>query len=307
MKLQLIIVFNHRYDMNIPVLKKYYETKFKKIKFLVPGYGGDRDDVIPVFRYLSFNFAGFFEEGFDGYCDDSDYYMFLADDALLNPKFDENLIVDMLLSGGKKAYITDIQPCNRKNGIGWYHAVFMNLPFRNKCDKFMKYIPEYEMALHKANNFFGHYSEEYKDDFYIDVSSREEYKKQRYRDIFESTKVNGNKIAYPLAGGWSDLVIVHKSIIKQFSRLCGIFSSMHFFCEIAIPTAIMLLCERKEVTKLSDVNSIYGLTQDVLWKDDRENLLNRYDGKLINLVKDYSEKKLLIHPIKLSQWDKTGI
>ena len=92
MKLQLIIVFNHRYDMNISVLKKYYETKFKKIKFLVPGYDGDRDDVIPVFRYLSFNFAGFFEEGFDRYCDDSDYYMFLADDALLNPKFDENLI-----------------------------------------------------------------------------------------------------------------------------------------------------------------------------------------------------------------------
>ena len=308
MKIQLIIVFNHRYDANIPVLANYYKQKFSGIKFLVPGYDGSRKDVIDVHRYVSFNFAGYFEEGYKRYrSDEADYYMFLADDALLNPRYDEKTVSDILLENRAKAYITDIQPCNRKNGIGWYHAVFMNLPFVIGRENLLKFVPDYKTALKKANDFFGSYPESFSDEFYVDASSREEYKKRRYKAIFDTANINGNKIIYPLAGGWSDIVVVHKSIIHDFVRLCGIFSSMHFFCEIAIPTALMLLCERNEIIKLSDLTKNSGISQEVLWKDDRIKLVDKYKGKLVDLIKDFSDKKLLVHPIKLSQWDVNGI
>ena len=306
--IQLVIVFNHRYDANIPFLKKYYSNKFNNLKIIMPFYDGEDRDVIPVKRNVSFNFAGFFCEGYNGYVnDESDYYMFLADDALLNPSFGQDEVFNTLLCGGKKVYITEVKPCNGKNGISWYHSVFMNLPFRNKKDEVLNFIPDFDAALQKAKSYFGDYQECFTKEFYVDDTTRAEYKKQRYRDIFEATKVNGDKIPYPLAGGWSDIVIVHKSILKDFVKLCGIFSSMHMFCEIAIPTALMLLCERDEVCTLSKLKREFGMCQEVLWGDDRKAIVDRYEGDLSKLIQDFSKNKILIHPIKISQWNVSEI
>ena len=39
----LIIVFNHRYDKNIPLLESIYEGRFSSIYHLVPFYDGDKE------------------------------------------------------------------------------------------------------------------------------------------------------------------------------------------------------------------------------------------------------------------------
>src|SRR5438309_2566399 len=56
-KAALIIVFNHRYDKNIPLLETLYEGRFSNIYYLVPFYDGEKENVIPVYEN-SFRFQG---------------------------------------------------------------------------------------------------------------------------------------------------------------------------------------------------------------------------------------------------------
>ena len=64
--LTLVIVFNHRYDKNIAALEKIYRKKFFNIKFLVPFYNGDREDVIPIYENSHY-FQGYFAQGYHLY------------------------------------------------------------------------------------------------------------------------------------------------------------------------------------------------------------------------------------------------
>ena len=47
-KTGLVIIFNHRYEKNLPKLRKIYGNKFSEIRFLMPFYIGGEKDVISV-------------------------------------------------------------------------------------------------------------------------------------------------------------------------------------------------------------------------------------------------------------------
>src|SRR6476620_3999100 len=85
----LVIVFNHRYDKNIPLLDSIYEDRFSNIYYLVPFYDGDKENVIPVYE-SSFQFQGYMAQGFKHYFrEEYEHYLFVADDLLLHPAIDE--------------------------------------------------------------------------------------------------------------------------------------------------------------------------------------------------------------------------
>ena len=48
-KVCLVVIFNHRFDRNLPALRKIYGERFAGIRFLVPFYDGSDADVIPVY------------------------------------------------------------------------------------------------------------------------------------------------------------------------------------------------------------------------------------------------------------------
>ncbi len=48
-KLALLVVYNHRYDKNIPVIDKIYQNRFSHVFHLVPFYDGEQENVIPVY------------------------------------------------------------------------------------------------------------------------------------------------------------------------------------------------------------------------------------------------------------------
>ena len=45
----LAVVFNHRFEQNLPLLRALYRGRFSTVRFLVPFYRGDDPDVVPVF------------------------------------------------------------------------------------------------------------------------------------------------------------------------------------------------------------------------------------------------------------------
>lgn len=52
----LIIIFNHKYNGNLPLLRKLYSSRFSYIRFLSPFYEGSDKDVLiqtPVRRICS--------------------------------------------------------------------------------------------------------------------------------------------------------------------------------------------------------------------------------------------------------------
>lgn len=302
-KVKLISVFNHRYDKNIDVLKRIYKLTFSKVQFLVPFYDGNDPEVISVTHNVSYNFQGFFWEGLEKYYDDDvDYYLFLADDAILNPNFSEGNIAQILMPKGELAYISGIYKLNKPYGIEWAHAGFSNLSTAYIAKNFAELIPSRNIMLQKMQSYFGEYDESIDPQFCEIRVPIEEGIKRRRRNVFNSTKRMDNKIRYPLAYGWSDIVIVHKSILKEFTRLCGMFAAMHMFCEIAIPTGLVYICAPDKISTLPKVRASHGLKQRVLWGKDREAIVEKYQGNLNALIEDFSDNCILIHPIKLSQW-----
>lgn len=302
-RVKLISVFNHRYDKNIDTLKRLYKSKFSDIKFLVPFYDGEDDCVIPVKRNVSYNFQGFFWEGLEKYFDeDTEYYLFLADDAILNPNLNEHNIVEALMPKGEAAYVTGVYKLNKPYGIEWAHAAYSNLSTAYLAKNFAGFIPSYEDMLKKMQAYFGSF-DEYIDQYFIENRSAvENWVKARRENVFNMTKRADNKMRYPVAMGWSDIVMVHKNILFEFARICGLFAAMHMFCEVAVPTALVYTCGPNNISTLPQLNKINGLNQKVLWDKDRERILLDNNKSLAALLNSFPEKDLLIHPVKLSQW-----
>jgi hypothetical protein len=92
----LIIIYNHRYEQNIPVLESIYGPRFSDIYHLMPFYTGRRQNVISVYEN-SYHFQGYVAQGFRDYWRaDFTHYFFVADDLLLHPSINEDNFIDFI-------------------------------------------------------------------------------------------------------------------------------------------------------------------------------------------------------------------
>ncbi len=48
-KVALLIIYNHRYDKNIPLLETLYGERFTYLYHIIPFYDGTKDNVITVY------------------------------------------------------------------------------------------------------------------------------------------------------------------------------------------------------------------------------------------------------------------
>ena len=87
-KVCLVIEFNHRFDKNLPLLRKIYGERFSEIRFLMPFYDGADADVIPVYE-SSWQFQGYLIQAYEKLKDiPCTHYLFIGDDLIINPTFD---------------------------------------------------------------------------------------------------------------------------------------------------------------------------------------------------------------------------
>lgn len=88
-KTALVVLFNHQYDRNIPVIREIYSRRFSGLLQLMPYYRGDAPDVCSVFGN-SFQFYNYILQARERIRNlDGDYILIIGDDLLLNPRFDE--------------------------------------------------------------------------------------------------------------------------------------------------------------------------------------------------------------------------
>lgn len=323
----LIIVFNHRYDKNIPVLERIYEGRFSNIYHLVPFYNGDKENVIPVYEN-SFRFQGYLAQGFKQYFNEAyEHYLFVADDLLLHPSINETNYREWFGLAKDAAFIPEIHelhnlanndtlrfiPTQKKNADKWYwwrlkqliHYQPHNEGVETKGEMPSAADAEKRIRTHGYNvrplrfeDVFGSRSS-----FSDNPSAKDRlkywYKRWKHR--------NGFPLPYPIVGSYSDIVIVPKSAIKTFAHYCGVFAANGLFVEFAIPTALLLSCE-KVVTEPS-----LGKRGLIYWAYTKEEAeayaaaLKPYNNSLVSLLANFPKDKLYIHPVKLSKWKEASI
>lgn len=288
-KVCLIVIFNHHFIDAVQVLDKIYKNKFFAVKYLIPFYTGDRKDIIAVYE-SSYQFHGYLIQAIDKIFEAQyDWYLFVADDMLLNPKLNENNIVQELHLSGMDFYISSLAPINRRGGYSWGHSRFYMRPFLSEAVNYQGFIPTYEAALKRMRKFFPDYEEYFFDGYFegATVAEREEFLKRN----------KGNKLIYPLLNAYSDFFICHKSMLHKFSKLCGVFSAINLFVEMAIPTAMALLSDK---IMLESGIQYKGRSY---WDGEREKFEARYDFNINTLLNDYPEEVLFYHPVKMSKWN----
>lgn len=107
-KVALLVVYNHRFDRNIPKIDSLYQGKFSHVYHIIPFYDGDKENVIPVYE-SSYYFSGYIAQAYTHLRDKGFTHFFVvADDMLLNPAIDENSLWDVLGIGKNDCYIDDL-------------------------------------------------------------------------------------------------------------------------------------------------------------------------------------------------------
>ncbi len=339
MKICLIIVFNHRYDKNLEKLREIYRDKFDNIKFLVPFYDGKDADVFPVFEsshYFQGYFAQAYSYISD---DSFDHYIFIADDILLNPQINQNNILNELGVGQHDGYITSceslcdfsiywpntidaLERLDASTGVNYREL----LPHIDVANNAFTSKGIYNVEINNSNLLRNNRIQPFQFSRALSHILDRSWSKSKLLNritskaiklCFKSAAINakleialnivikhnilklGYKLSYPLAAGYSDFIIIPKKSIQNFCYISGIFSSIKLFVEVAIPTAMVLTCDKI----LAEANSKSALKCKLLWDSNSITDMEReYNCDLNKLLECFPGKTSFVHPVKLSKW-----
>ena len=89
-KIAVLIIYNHHYVKNIPLIEKLYKGKFSHIYHIMPFYNGNEKNIISVYE-SSFRFQSYISQAYQKIKEmDFTHYFIVADDMLLNPDLTES-------------------------------------------------------------------------------------------------------------------------------------------------------------------------------------------------------------------------
>ena len=291
----LSFVFNHQYEKNISKLKKIYKERFSTIRFLSPfsDWNQEDDDIIPIYE-TSIHFQGYFAQAYLHLPKDFDYYVFCADDLILNPQLNEENLIGKL-NCNRSGYIKYLNPI-WEHSFAWHKfAECLSFPDEKNPIPTQQFLPQREelLGIYQTHgleyrnlglhNFWGIH----------DKTLSLERITSGLKFIFR----HGLRryVHFPLIEGYSDLIVIPKENLKLFCHLCGIFAAMNLWVDAAIATSIVLSCEN--ITQERD----HGLKGKEFWDPiDANKAISKAEGKIENISDLFSEDISYIHPIKLS-------
>ena len=303
----LVIVFNHRYDKNIPVLEKIYSPHFSHVYFLVPFYDGNHPNVIPVYESSNF-FQSYFAQGYYRFFkEEFSHYIFTGDDCLLNPAVNENNFPEQIGLPPRTDLISGFIELHKLSGRPWWHTHKAVDFFNNrKGAEVKRELPSYEEAVKKFRQHGLDVQPLTKENIFGTQTPPDKkwwqywaFKQYHLRFKWKQHKKNGKiELPYPVAGSYSDVLVVTKESIYDFCRYCGIMAAAGLFVELAIPTA-MLLASGK-IMQEKDVR----LKGKALWSAaEVEEVEKKFNKSLKALMSDFPADQLYYHPVKLSKWN----
>ncbi len=312
MKIILVIIYNHNYELNVERLEKLYASRFHKIYHLMPFYMGNKENVIKIYG-TSYLFQDYIRQGFTSYKDDkATHYCFMADDIFLNTKFNENNLIDKIGMDNNTAYISDMQSLSYDlfKSWPWAISVYRSLLDNPACE-YENFLPSYDNAMscfekHKIapplitkegftqfKKFLGiNMNNYYCSDFYPIFHSQADEIITKIKNDFQT-----RNYVYPLVRGYSDFFIIPQKMLEDFTHILGMFAAMNVFAEVAIPTA-MVLCADKIIT-----NNDITLKSHIIWDNKKSYEFRRsHEASLKKLASSCADDDFIFHPVKLSKW-----
>lgn len=298
-KIALLIIYNHRFDRNIPVLENLMKDKWTYIFHIVPFYDGDKENVIPVYEN-SYYYQGYIAQAYQTLKKyDFDHFVIIGDDMVLNPKLNERNILTELGLQSTDSYFPIIKDLKKGKWDNIDYAacfrliqkgaeVYRVLPSKEEAEKlFEKHGYKGKMQISTATaikNLIGCHI--------CDVRSFVNLLLKIIKHPFGRIEFE-----YPFVGGISDFFIIDKASMSKFCHYCGAFAAANLFIEVAVPTSLLLTCSKVVTeTKDSPYKELY------LWDNDIITFAKKYDYKYCDMIKDFPEDRLFVHPIKLSKW-----
>ena len=291
----LSFVFNHKFEKNIPKLKKLYDDRFSTIRYLSPFSKSTDPDIIPIFE-TSIHFQGYFAQAFAELPKNCEYYIFCGDDLILNPCLNENNLINAL-NCNDSSYIKYLNP-TWEHSFAWHKF--------EECSQFTEkeFTIPYQNLLPSRNELlkiYDSYGFKYKNIGFHNFEGVKEkgITTNRIKSGASYFFRNGNKryIKYPLIEGYSDLIVVPKDNLELFCHYCGIFAAMNLWVDAAVATALLLSGSPVR----TEIDSKYSGTE--YWNNDELKKRLSLTNKKLDRINDvFKEKELYIHPIKLSAY-----
>lgn len=297
----LVIIFNHKFNKNIPLLKRLYKNRFSNIIFIVPFYGGDDPQVVPVYE-SSYQFQGYIAQAYSQLSNiECSHFVFIGDDLILNPVINENNILEYLNLRPDDAFIGSIRSLKSSNYWGYIRFYDASNALKGKGVNYKTEIPDINYAEKKAREFGV---EDYK--IYKKVYCKATdcgNLKGKIQHIY-TQQIDPVKIEYPLMTGYSDFFVIPSEKLQAFSRLSGVFAAMNLFVEIAIPTTLMLIMDKEHLKLQTDTEVL----TPAMWLQNETATNFERDCNFVieNMKEHWPENYLYLHPIKLSRWKYKG-
>lgn len=323
MKICLVVIYNHNYERNVPVLNAVYEGRFSKICHVMPFFRGGG-----VYE-CSYQYNGYIAQAArDFYSDDFDYYCFVADDMVINPSINESNLPCLLGIGKDDGFNTKCEMLSDRMFLSWYGwavPAILNMCSTGNATEWRNFLPDIRVAREKFAQIGLDWQNMVDGRLVRFLTSTLRCRRENpYKLLPSRLKVliarmlsfclqKGGKdclfkhegerkdALYPLAAapGCSDFFVIPRSAAKKFFHYCGVFAAMRNFVEIAIPTAMVLSCPGIKTMEKTRFKS------DPPGDGDRrisEEIGCRYGFSYKELVKGFPTEYLYIHPIKLSKW-----
>ena len=318
LKVCLIILFNHRFDKNLPLLDKMYKDRFSNIRFIVPFYDGERDDVIAVYARSIF-FQSYIAQSYNILKKENfDYYYIIADDMIINPQINENNIQEFFELEDGQSWIPHLRRIKDQKyfWIGTlsaytYRPIQKYVEVRNE-------IPTIDEAIMKfENQGLKNPMELSRKDVFKEFSLKIKYMGDKARlalrilTWLKNPFKKSANLAYPLAASYSDTLLVSGDIMERFAHYCGVFGASSLFVEVAIPTALVLASEKKIKTEkdMSKTGRSYWNSADNVFCDNPTYLWSALEKEykdLEDMLKRFPNNAIYLHPVKLSKWIKNS-
>lgn len=310
----LVVIFNHRYDKNLPVLEEMYRERFANRYYLVPFYDGVMENVIPVYGRSIF-FQGYIAQGANIFMkQEFKHYLFIADDMILHPQINDKNYKDFFEVADGQSYISELRPL-QDMGTFWIGNMSALYYFRNQkyveTANELPSVDDAKLLLERQGAAIRNLTrKEAFGSFTLSIGSLGNKARLLLRVLsrLRHPFCNEVELPYPVVGSYSDIFLVAGDDMKQFAHYCGVFAATCLFAEVAIPTALGFSAKVKiQVEKNMnrkgraywDGGGPFYYSNDYHWDNIEKNFKN-----LDDMIQNFPDSQLFIHPVKLSKWLK---
>ena len=289
-RIALMVVYNHRYDKNIPLIEKLYQGKFSFIYHIVPFYDGDKENVIPVYEN-SYFFGSYIAQAYThlkgkGFT----HYFVVADDMVINPRINEQNVLKFIGIGQDDCFIRDLKELQHDDHQ-WGH---LDNAIKYKVVQDGVEVKNLLPSVEEAKARFGKYGISTGKMTWKAIKPKA-WGRMRTKMFFQALFAS-RKFSYPILRAYSDIFLVPETVMPKFCLYLGAFSATKLFVEAAIPTSLILISDNVKV--ISDTH----LKSGDKWGKDIQRFGEQFDFSVDKLIQEYPEDVLFYHPIKLSKW-----